>query len=91
MTEIRVSTQKLRNLLRELLRRVKYGDMITVIQYTRTVGQIVTADETIEERFQGMITSGAAEWNGKKLPPYQRQIVNHSTGTLSDLIARDRE
>jgi hypothetical protein len=38
-----------------------------------------------------MVTSGLAEWDGQKIPPYQPKAVNKGNGLVSDLVIEDRE
>jgi hypothetical protein len=78
MDEIRVNLRNLINKVWVYHRGVK-------------AGQTIPGKTTIEERMQGMIDSGSAEWNGEKPPQYRTKIINHSTGFLSDLIVEDRE
>ena len=91
MTEMRVGTRELKNKLSEYLRRVKAGETIIVTEHGKTIGQIVPIKSTLEERIQAMVSAGQAEWNGKKLTPYQPRAVNKSTHQLSDLVIEDRE
>ena len=91
MTELKVGTRELKNKLSEYLRRVKAGETVIVTEHGKSIGQIVPIKSTIEERLQMMVDSGQAEWNGKKLKPYQPVAVNKSDHQLSDLVVEDRE
>jgi prevent-host-death family protein len=91
MAEMRVGTKELKNKLSEYLRRVKAGETITVTEHGKTIGQIIPARTTIEERNQVMVAAGQADWNGQKLPHYQAKAINHGSGVLSDLVVEDRE
>jgi len=91
MAEMRVGTRELKNKLSEYMRRVKAGETITVTEHGKTIGQIIPVKLTIEERLQGMMTAGQAEWNGQKLKPYQPKAVNRGPRQLSDLVVEDRE
>lgn len=91
MTDMRVGTKELKNKLSEYLRRVKAGETITVTEHGKTIGQIIPAGITIEERNRSMVAAGQAEWNGQKLPHYRAKTSNHGSGTLSDLVVENRE
>jgi prevent-host-death family protein len=91
MSEMRVGTRELKNKLSEYLRRVKAGETIIVTEHGRTIGQIIPAKATVEERMQGMIAAGLVAWNGEKPAPYRTQIINRGEGSLSDLIVEERE
>ena len=91
MAELRVGTRELKSKLSEYLRRVKAGETITVTEHGKTIGQLVPVKSTIEERLQGMVAAGQAEWNGQKLKPYRPKAVNRGTHQLSDLVVEDRE
>ena len=97
MAELRVGTRELKSKLSEYLRRVKAGETITVTEHGKTIGQLVhgrridQSAATIEERLQGMVAAGQAEWNGQKLKPYRPKAVNRGTHQLSDLVVEDRE
>lgn len=91
MSETRVGTRELKNKLSEYMRRVKAGETITVTEHGKTIGQIVPVKTTLEERLQGMVAAGQAEWNGLKIKPYQARAVNKGDRQLSDLVVEDRE
>lgn len=91
MAEMRVGTRELKSKLSEYLRRVKAGETITVTEHGKTIGQIVPVKSTIEERLQGMVAAGQAEWNGQKLKPYRPKAINRGTRQLSDLVVEERE
>ena len=91
MAEMRVGIRQLKSKLSEYLRRVKAGETITITERGKTIGQIVPIKATIEERLNALVATGQAEWNGKKLKPYQPKAVNKGSKSLSDLIVEDRE
>jgi prevent-host-death family protein len=90
MAKMRVGTRELKSKLSECVRRVKAGETITITEHGKAIAQIVPIKPTIEERLQGMIAAGQAEWNGQKLKPYRPKAVNRSTHQLSDLVVDDR-
>ncbi|MCX6082235.1 MAG: type II toxin-antitoxin system prevent-host-death family antitoxin [Chloroflexi bacterium] len=91
MAEMRVGTRELKNKLSEYLRRVKAGETIIVTEHGKTIGQIIPAKTTVEERIQVMVAAGQADWNGRKLLPYQPIAINKGDRQLSDLVIEDRE
>lgn len=62
--------------LSEYMRRVKAGQTILVTERGKAIGQIVPVKPTVEERLQGMVEAGLAEWNGRKPESYQPTAVN---------------
>jgi prevent-host-death family protein len=91
MAGLRVGTRELKSKLSEYMRRVKAGEVITVTEHGKTIGQIVPMKATTEERLLSMVATGQAEWNGQKLKSYQPKAVNKGTRPLSDLVTDDRE
>lgn len=91
MSELKVGTRELKNKLSEYLRRVKAGEIITVTEHGKSIGQIIPIKPTLEERLQIMIEAGQIEWNGQKLPPYKPTVINRTQKQLSDLVIENRE
>ncbi|MCX6053305.1 MAG: type II toxin-antitoxin system prevent-host-death family antitoxin [Chloroflexi bacterium] len=91
MAEMRVGTRDLKNKLSEYLRRVKAGEIITVTEHGKPIGQIVPIKISIEEKILNMVTAGQAAWNGQKLKPYTPKAMNNSNQQISDLVIEDRE
>jgi prevent-host-death family protein len=91
MSEMRVGTRELKNKLSEYLRRVKAGETITVTEHGKTIGQIIPASPTVEDKMKAMIASGRVEWNGSKPQRYQTKVANTGKHQLSDLVVEDRE
>ncbi len=90
MNETRVGTRELKSKLSEYLRRVKKGETIIVTERGKVIGQIGPVKQTVEERIWAMVDAGLADWNGKKLKPYQPRIINRSGKLMSDIVAEDR-
>ncbi|MBW6472779.1 MAG: type II toxin-antitoxin system prevent-host-death family antitoxin [Anaerolineaceae bacterium] len=91
MAELKVGTRELKNKLSEYLRRVKAGEIITVTEHGKRIGQIIPIKPTLEEKIQTMVETGQAEWNGLKLPSYTPSVIHKSDKQLSDLVIEDRE
>ena len=90
MSEVRVGTRELKNKLSEYIRRVKNGQTIIVTERGNVVAQLMPPRRTIEERIWAMVDAGLAEWNGKKLKPYQPKVINRSGKPMSEIIMEDR-
>jgi len=90
MTEIRVGTRELKSKLSEYLRRVKKGQTIIVTERGNVIAQLGPARQSVEERIWAMVDAGLADWNGKKLKPYQPKIINRSGKLMSDIVVEDR-
>jgi prevent-host-death family protein len=90
MTEVRVGTRELKNKLSEYLRRVKKGQTVIITERGNVVAQIIPPQQTIEERIWAMVDAGLADWNGRKMKPYQPKIINRSGKLMSDIILEDR-
>ncbi|MCI0552818.1 MAG: type II toxin-antitoxin system prevent-host-death family antitoxin [Anaerolineae bacterium] len=90
MSEVRVGTRELKNKLSEYLRRVKKGQTVIVTERGNVVAQLIPPQQTIEERIWAMVEAGLADWNGKKMKPYQPKIINRSGKLMSDIIMEDR-
>ncbi len=90
MREVKVGTRELKNKLSEYLRRVKKGQTVTVTERGKVVAQLIPPRQTIEERIWAMVEAGLADWNGKRVKPYQPKIVNRSGKLMSDVIMEDR-
>ncbi len=91
MSEMRVGTRELKSKLSEYMRRVKAGQTIVVTERGKPIGQIVPIKASLEERLYAMVAAGQAEWNGKKLEPYQPGAVNRGDRQVSDLVVEDRQ
>ena len=91
MTEVRVGTRELKNKLSEYMRRVKAGQVITVTERGKTIGQIIPVKASTQERVQAVVDAGIADWNGQKLEAYKPQAINRGSRQVSDLVSEDRE
>jgi len=91
MSEIKVATRELKNKLSDYLRRVKAGEIITVTEHGKSIGQIIPIKPTLEERLQIMVEVDQIEWKGQKIPPYTPTVINKTQNQLSDLVIENRE
>ncbi len=91
MAEIRVGTRELKNRLSEYLRKVKAGETVTVTERGVIIGQIVPVRPSLDERMKVLVEAGIADWNMKKLEPYQPTAINTGERQVSDLVIEDRQ
>jgi hypothetical protein len=54
------------------------------------VGRLVPPDQSLEERLDGMLNAGLAEWNGQRLPPMKPKASLSGRKSIADLIIEDR-
>jgi len=90
MDEMRVGIRELKSKLSEYMRRVKSGQTIVVTEHGKPIGQIVPVKASLEERLNGMVAAGLAEWDGQKLKPYKSVAINRGERQVSDLVVEDR-
>jgi prevent-host-death family protein len=90
MTERRVGIRELKARLSKYLRDTKAGYSITITDRGRPVGRLVPPDQSLEERLDGMLNAGLAEWNGQRLPPMKPRASLSGRKTIVDLIIEDR-
>jgi prevent-host-death family protein len=91
MSELRVGVRELKSRLSEYLRRVKLGETILVTEHGHPLGRIVPAEMPLEEKMKGMISSGLAQWSGKKPEPVSAPAVVRSGKSVAEIILADRE
>ncbi len=91
MVDVRVGTRELKNKLSEYMRRVKAGQVITVTERGKPIGQIIPVKASTQERLQSVVNAGVAEWNGQKPKSYKPKAVNQAARQVSDLVTEDRE
>ena len=56
----------------------------------KPIGQIVPFKVSMEERMQGMLAAGLAEWD-QKIKPYKPLAVNGGERQVSDLVVKERQ
>ena len=61
MTEVRVGMRELNNKLSEYMPRVKAGQVITVTERGKAIGQIIPVKASTHERLQAVVEAGIAE------------------------------
>ncbi len=91
MSELNVGVRELKTRLSEYLRQVKAGRTIVITEHGKTVGRIVPAPSSLDERLQAMVKAGLAQWNGHKLKPMKPVARTRGPRTVSDLLIEDRE
>ncbi len=91
MSEKQAGVRELKTNLSEYLRRVENGEIITITKRGKTIGRIVPESASLEERLKALIDAGFLQWGGKKLTPWQPEVVNKGPGLVSDLVSEDRD
>ena len=91
MRELNVGVRELKTRLSEYLRQVKAGQTIVITEHGKTVGRIVPASSSLDERLQAMVKAGLAQWSGTKLKPEKPVAKTRGPRTVSDLLIEDRE
>jgi prevent-host-death family protein len=91
MGEFNVGVRELKTRLSEYLQRVKAGQTLVITERGKPVGRIVPVQQSVEERLQGLVKAGLAEWNGKKFQPGEPVAVNRGERQVSDLVVEGRE
>ena len=90
MEEITVGIRDLKTRLSEYLRMVRNGQTIVITDHGRLVGRILPVEEDLDENIQELIQAGAVAWNGKKLGPLHKPLVNQSNQLASDILIEMR-
>ena len=94
MGERRVGIRELKSKLSECVREVKAGQTIIVTERGRAVARIIPdtprETESLRERLDFLVRTGAILWNGKRLPPAKPVGRLRGKRCLSDLVIEDR-
>jgi len=90
MSEMTVGVRELKSRLSEYLRQVKAGRTIVITERGRTVGRLVPAGQTLEEKLEAMRQAGLIEWNGKKLKPMKPVARVKGGHSVANLLIEDR-
>ncbi len=90
--EPRLGVRELKSKLSEVLRRVRDGESVTVTMHGKPVGRIVPYQQTLEQKLDQMVASGAAAWSGRPFAteiPQDRPMIRGAR-TLADIVVEDR-
>ena len=90
MAEMTVGVRELKSRLSEYLRQVKAGRTIVITEHGKTVGRIVPAHQSLEEKMQALVKAGLAEWSGKRLPPMKPVARVRGHKTVAEMLIEDR-
>jgi prevent-host-death family protein len=90
MTEMTVGVRELKSRLSEYLRKVKAGRTIVITEHGKTVGRIVPAGQSLEEKLEAMRRAGLIEWSGKKLKPMKPVAKVKEGYSVAQLLIEDR-
>ena len=92
MAEKRVGIRKLKAQLSEYIREIKKGNSVVITERGNAVGRIIPATESLGERIQGLVQSGVADWNGKKLKPGKPVAkIKPGSKTLAEIVSENRD
>ena len=90
MAEMTVGVRELKSRLSEYLRQVKAGRTIVITEHGKTVGRIVPAGQSLEEKLEAMRRAGLIEWSGKKLKPMKPVARVKEGYSVAQLLIEDR-
>jgi prevent-host-death family protein len=92
MADKRVGIRELKAQLSEYMREVKRGNTVVITERGTTVGRIIPAYESLDERLQALVQSGIADWNGKRIKP-GRPVAKIKPGgkTLAEIVSDNRD
>lgn len=90
MAERYVGVRELKARLSEYLRQVKNGNTVVITEHGRPVGRLTPLGLSAEERMQGMVEAGRAEWNGKRLKPIQPVARTKKGYSVAEALIDDR-
>ena len=92
MAEKSVGIRELKAQLSEYIREIKKGNTVVITEHGLAVGRIIPASESSEERIQGLIHSGFADWNGKKLKA-GKPVAKIKPGSkmLAEIVSENRD
>ena len=91
MSEKQADMCELKTHLSEYLRRVEDGEIITITRRGKTIGRIIPESVPLEERLEALIDAGFLQWGGKKLTPWEPEVVIKGLGLVSDLVNQSRD
>lgn len=90
MSEMTVGVRELKSQLSRYLRQVKAGRTVVITERGKTVGRIVPAGQTLEEKLEAMRQAGLIEWSGKRLKPMKPVAKVKDGHSVADLLIEDR-
>jgi prevent-host-death family protein len=90
MAEQRVGVRELKARLSEYLRQVKNGGTVVITEHGVPVGRLTPAALTLDERIQGMVEAGQAEWSGKRIAPGKPVATAKRGYSVSEALIEDR-
>ena len=86
-----VGVRELKERLSYYVRQVKAGRTITLTERGKTVGYLMPAATSLDERLEAMRGAGLISWSGKR-PKLGRPTIRLKGGkSLADIISENRE
>ena len=90
MAELTVGIRELKSNLSKYLRQVKAGQTILITEHGQTVGRIVPAPQSLDQKIEAMRQAGVIRWSGKKLKPMKPVARVKEGHSVADLIIQER-
>lgn len=92
MREKTVGIRELKAQLSGYIQEVKNGRTVLITERGRPVGRIMPVHQTLEERMQNLIRSGAMAWSGAKLKPGRPVAKLRRRGkTVAEIVVENRD
>ena len=91
MSEMTVGVRELKSQLSKYLRQVKAGRTIVITEHGRTVGRLVPAEASRDDKLEAMRRAGLIRWSGKKLKPMKPVARLKPGRSLAALIVEERQ
>lgn len=92
MAEKTVGVRELKAKLSAYLEQVKQGHTVVITDRGRAVGRITAAGESVNERVQALVRSGAAAWSGKRIKPRApKRKIKRGRKTLAEIVTEGRD
>jgi prevent-host-death family protein len=92
MREKTVGIRELKAQLSGYIQKVKNGCTVLITERGRPVGRIMPVHQTLEERMQNLIRSGAMAWSGTKLKPGRPVAKLRRRGkTVAEIVVENRD
>ena len=87
-----VGIRELKAKLSGYIQRVKDGDTVVITERGKTVGRILPAHSSVEDRVHDVVRSGAAAWSGHRLEPRRPlACLKRGAPTLADIVTENRD
>ena len=86
-----VGIRELKMKLSKYLKLVKEGKTLTITEHGKPIGRIIPEGYSIQERLQGLVTTGILLQVGSSLPAIEPVTTSMGPKLVSDLVSEDRD